>query len=252
MVKHAESCPVCSELLADSGAAARALSELPQADAVPNLDAVLATVTASIESERGVTGTLRALPTRARRLLAIALSLITALVTFLLIPRADLAVYPMPRMALVVTMLLVTLAAAVRLSLWPLQVTLPSPRTTFAVLALAIVAPIVCASLPAAHWAHHASMLGAHGDLVNRAFHCFAAGLALGMPLLLLLRALDRNAHTVTRSALVAAAATGLSANLALQLHCPLTHPWHLLLGHATIGIAAMVAYGALVHRRRS
>jgi hypothetical protein len=98
-------------------------------------------------------------------------------------------------------------------------------------------------SLPAAHTAHPASIQAAGlGPLLMRALPCLLVGSAVAAGTFLLLRAFDRGA---TRSAPLCAACAGLYANFLLQLHCSVTTPAHMLLGH--LGVALLAFAWALV-----
>jgi hypothetical protein len=72
---------------------------------------------------------------------------------------------------------------------------------------------------------------------------CFVYGLLFALPVLVLARVVDRGEHRIGRAALCAALAGGLTANLGLHLHCPITHAGHLLLGHATLVLALVGVY---------
>jgi len=63
---------------------------------------------------------------------------------------------------------------------------------------------------------------------------------------LLAARLLDRGAHAGLGRRLLAAAAAGLAADLALELHCPIDDPGHLLAGHAAVGVALAAACALL------
>jgi hypothetical protein len=107
--------------------------------------------------------------------------------------------------------------------------------------------------MPPAHWEHPVATQGIGSDWARRAAACFFFGALFGLPILLSILAVDRGLGR-TNVALLGAASVGLTGNLALQLHCPLTHPLHLVPGHATIGIVAIAVAGVLVwiRRRRS
>jgi hypothetical protein len=74
---------------------------------------------------------------------------------------------------------------------------------------------------------------------------CLGIGLLIALALYALWSLLDRGG---ARRGLAAAAAAGLTANLALQLHCPITAPTHLLIGH--LGVALVILGVALAARR--
>jgi hypothetical protein len=69
--------------------------------------------------------------------------------------------------------------------------------------------------------------------------------------MLALFWALDRGRHGAWPGALTAAGAAGLTGILALELHCPLTHPTHLVVGHATVGSVLLLVYGGFTWLRR-
>jgi hypothetical protein len=101
-------------------------------------------------------------------------------------------------------------------------------------------------AMPAAHVAHPASMQ-ARGwvALLHRAAPCLVIGVVLGAIVYAVLGLLDRGG---TRRALVTAAASGLAANLALHLHCPVTAPLHMVLGH--LGVAVVLVGAASLLER--
>jgi hypothetical protein len=78
----------------------------------------------------------------------------------------------------------------------------------------------------------------------RHALACFAIGGLIAAAVLILGRLLDRGLGTA-----VAAVSAGAAGTLLLHLHCPINHPLHLLLGHATVAIVA-IGVGQLLHRR--
>ena len=243
---HAATCEACRAVALDGGNAARRLwaAASEEADMRPLRSAIERDVG---QKERGVVW-LRSRPTSFRLGFGVIVCLGIVLLTLGLTPRPDIDVYPALRMLLVTSTLLVLLGVALSQGLRPLQRAATGAEGLLLVLALLV--PIVLSALPAAHSAHALSVGGIGEALIPRALACFAFGVALGLPLLVSMRALDRLEHTTAARALWAAAATGLLGNLTLSLHCPLTHPAHLLLGHASVGVALAAAYGLLARGR--
>jgi hypothetical protein len=220
--------------------------------APPELGALYAGLAEQIGRERGLRGWLRTRSTPARAALAAGAVLLAALGTALLWLRPDLHVYPVGRMALILGFGAALAGAQLRLALWPLQ--RPAPRRW---LAPALIVGAIFGlggvyALPAAHVDHAASAQAPGSEaLLVRAWPCLVIGLALAGACYALLWALDRGG---SRRALIAAACSGVSANLLLQLHCPITAPAHLLLGHLGVALAfsAAVTCWALVARWRA
>jgi hypothetical protein len=75
------------------------------------------------------------------------------------------------------------------------------------------------------------------------ALNCFSYGALLTLPIAALLWAFDRDDRLSLRTVCLSAAALGLSANLILELHCPSGNFVHVLLGHASLGIAWLVLW---------
>jgi hypothetical protein len=149
---------------------------------------------------------------------------------------------PVDRVTLVLSVLGVLVALLVRLALRPLQAAPPSPGTVRVAAAAGLIVPVVFALTPPDPIS---ASLAAPGMLAAT-LSCFLFGALPGVLLVLVLRALDRNALRSSDAALIAAASGGLSGNAALELHCPSTAPLHLVLGHATVGAALVLAVLAM------
>lgn len=254
---HLEACPACSALAADGGALGRLLAGAGGAatlsGGVPrpaldvealDLDALARHVEASMAPR--ATDRLRTLSTRTRASLAAGLALAIIAAMALAFRRVDFAVYPGWRLAGELTVHLASALAAGWLVLRPLHLPASTAGLQGLLVGAALVLPLALGALPAAHLDHPASLAGTGDDFARRAVACFLYGAAWTAPLLLVLRKSDRLPSRGT--ALAAAAAAGVMANMALLLHCPLTHPAHLLAGHATVGLA--FAGLALLRRR--
>jgi hypothetical protein len=243
---HAASCAACTALLADDGQTGRRLTAATDILAPLAFDSVLT----AVEAERGPISWLRSQRTPTRMLVPLGVALLVGVGMLFFQARADLEVYPLGRALLSTTSLALALALAIRLSVWPSHVPLPSKRAVFALLASTVFVPLVLAAMPAAHWEHPVATQGVGADWGRRAAACFFFGAAFGLPVLLSILAVDRGLGR-TNVTLLGAAGVGLAGNLALQLHCPLTHPFHLVPGHATIVIVAISLAAVVVWIRR-
>ncbi len=240
VAEHAAVCGPCAELADADGALGRALGAAARVADEPVAPGLAARVRAQLDEDRGVVGALKSLSTSARITLANAAVIVVAGAVLLVLGRPDLDVYPLGRMTVLVALHAVVVALALRASLRGLHLAPLTERRRLGLLAAAVALPLGAALLPQAHAEHDASLVGGGSDLVPRAVECFSFGAVLAVPVLLLLVTLDRGgARTPTRVALFAAAA-GVSGALGLQLHCPIVHPSHLVLGHGTL-VAAVV-----------
>lgn len=205
----------------------------------------------ALRRERGPLSALRSRPTGQRRLLATALVLACVAVVLVLTRRPDLGVMPIARLLLDVALLALPLTAALLFAFRPLHRP-PPPRWTDAVLVIASATGLlVFASLPMAHADHPASRVGAGDDLVPLAIGCFAFGIAFGVLTLLGFRALSRGTGSLLAPTIAIAMGSALAGVLALYAHCPITHPIHLLLGHATV-LLPFLGASLVVYRRTS
>jgi hypothetical protein len=229
---HLDGCPDCAGM----AAAAKVLSAAEPPPAL-DLESALAAVEAEQAGERGLRAWLRSRSSRGRRALLIGVSAAIVLAQIAVL-RADLEVHPAGRMTLSLLAFAVLAVVALWTALRPLHQPALRPGVAAGLVLAALAGPAALAALPAAHLAHPASTGGVGAELWPRAAACFGYGSALVVPLLLLAWALGRGGAGLRAVAFLVAAGAGAVANALLQVHCPLTEPAHLLLGHATIGPA--------------
>ena len=103
------------------------------------------------------------------------------------------------------------------------------------VVLISVVAMLVIAASPVAHWDHPASQLGVGEDLSRRAVACFLTGSFSAFPILVWTRMLSRRSGRLWHVGALGAIAAAVVGSLAVFLHCPLTNPLHLTLGHVTV-----------------
>ena len=226
---------------------ARALrGPTPGAAPAPELEGLFAALDTDLRRERGLAAFLRARSTGQRVMLAAGASAAVVLAAGAWFVRPDVVVYPAGRMAAVVLIAVSAFAASLALALRPTQrPAAPSwaaPAGAGAAV-LGLMAVYLMPALPVLDPAH----LQAPGldAALHRALPCLGIGLVVAGALFAVWTLLDRGG---ARRGLAAAAAAGLTANLVLQLHCPITAPAHLLLGH--LGVA-LVMLGAAIAARR-
>lgn len=201
-----------------------------------NLDQLHAELQGKIAAERGIGAWLRSRPTPVRAMLAGLVLSLVVIVTMGSWLRPDFDVYPQGRMLAVLTSIAGLIAVELVLVLWPLQ--LPAaPR--WLMVAAVVGAPLGLLfwyGAPPAHTDHPRSMApSGAAALLTGAARCLVVGSAVAAGVYALIRGLDRGG---TNRLLLMAACAGLSANLMLQLHCPMTHPGHLVIGH--LGVVAV------------
>ena len=229
-------------------------AELDAALASPEgleLDGLLEEVRADIAREQGIAGRWRSQPTAVRRGVGLAALLGTALVYGLLRPRVDMAVFPMPRMLLLVGIYGFVGALASLGSLGSARRPVLRPRLALVGLAVAVVVSVGLALLPPAHQAHPASLEGTGPDFVPRALACLLTGLSVALPGVLLLGLGARaTGHSLRAPWVLGAVAGALAGQLALQLHCPIVSSGHRLAGHALLVIVLGVVTWVVASRR--
>jgi len=227
---HLQVCPHCPELFENNARLGRSLAQAVMPEVMPG--DLLALVERDVGREVGLRARLRALPTRLR--VGALVGVAGALLGFQLLRhrRPDFAQYS----AGVFWALALLLATALALGALRVMrgVSVPlggAGRDRGVALGLllapafvALLAPLGTSSLDAVAWDDPSG--------------CFSYGAALVIPVVLLYWLFERR-DAVPFSALVSAGAlAGLAANLLLHAHCSSANVAHLLLGHASIGLA--------------
>lgn len=244
---HLDACPACRELFSDEARVGRALGELPAPAALgPEL---WARTERRLLADTGARAWLRSRPTWQRAALAL---LAGALLAAGALRRP--AVAPLVAMDPVAWVQLVLYAAltvaGIHALLRPLARPAPRGLVRAALVGAAVLLPVIFA-FPTPGSVHGAHVLS-EGELARRTLGCLLYGLALGLPFLGVLWLLDRSERLGLSALVVLAVASGLLANLALALHCPLDERAHLLLGHAPVGVAlALGVFAARALSRR-
>lgn len=211
-----------------------------------NLERMHAELQGKIAQERGFAAWLRSRPTPMRAMLASFVLAVIVVVTMAVWLRPDFDVYPAGRMQAVLLSIAGLIVLELVLLLWPLQL----PAAPQWLMAAAVIgAPIglfFWYSAPAAHLAHPRSIpREGIGVWISHAVGCLVVGSIVAGGFYALLRGLDRGG---TNRLLLMAACAGLAGNLSLQLHCPVTAPMHLVIGH--LGVIVL-CFGFAVWRER-
>lgn len=232
---HLDGCPPCAALFEHDAELGRSLATRAVSDQ-PLPEELFGAIEASVGRETGPRAWLRSRPTRLRFLL-IALSVVVAVVVGGgARHRADFAAYPVARLVILLGayFIAVLLAVGKELSLAVRR----GKVADYAALGLfGLGLPFLAAFVPATEASRQSGPEGALG--------CFLYGALFTLPLGILLWAFDRDDRPTLRTVCLSAAALGLSANLVLELHCPNGHPLHLLLGHASTGLAWLASWFA-------
>jgi len=231
--EHLASCAQCRALYAHGAALGQRLAA--QAAEVLALEPdFFGQIEQKLEHEVGFRAWLRSRPTRVRFAAAVLLLLLLVVVGGVLRHRADFSQYPLPRVGLLlcVYLLAIVLAFGHELSESPRP---NAVRDYAGLLVFGLAVPILAAFAPATEVSRQAGAEGALG--------CFGYGALFTLPIAGLLWALDRDERPSIRTVCLCAAALGLSANLLLELHCGNGNPVHVLLGHASLGLAWLLAW---------
>lgn len=179
------------------------------------------------EDEETTQSKIRSLSTPKRNMTALLSFGVVLGGTITLMPRRDLSEYPLPLLALYVGCLGVLLLLALAAVLRPAHKPHLPPWQSKALTGVAIAATTVLALVPNLH---------AHAEVrpfgLMTIAPCALFGLGVGLPIYGLLRLLDRG-NPFGR--VVAAAAAGLMANIALELKCPYGGAAHLVVGHVMV-----------------
>ncbi len=199
-------------------------------------DALFSALETGLEQENGLRARVRSLPSVLRTALLLFGSFGVVALVALARPRLDLEHYPMGRMLLFAALTGALTAFTLPLLTRPVHAP-PRRSRSWAALVLALAVPVCLAVLPAAHEIGPVTTPA----FAQSAFACFAFGTIAGMPALFLAWLVERQDPQPLARALLAAAAAGLVGNMALQAHCPVTTPLHLLVSHALIG-AVLIA----------
>lgn len=236
--RHLAGCAECAR------AELEAAVELPEDLAV---EGALDGLRDELQREAGALGWWRSRPTGLRRAVGLVVLLGTALGFGLVRPRADLGVFPMPRMLGLVGIYGAMGALAGLGSLGSAQRPLVRPRLAGVGLAVAVVVSLGLALLPPAHSAHPASLGGTGAELLPRALACLLTGLAVALPGVVLLGLGARaTGHSLRAPWVLGAVGGALAGQLALQLHCPLVGSAHRVAGHALLVVVLGVVTWAV------
>lgn len=248
--EHLARCEACRALASAEGLAP-ALASPARATARRD-DKELATLFAGVErvvaAEHGPAAWMRARPTGFRVALGLGAVVLLVLAVLAIVPRMDLGTYPPERLASALLALSIALVMLLFGTLRPLHRPAPPRWTTWVALAASIGVPIALALFERGVVPGTPPQIAAAATSPLMALRCFAFGALVAVPVLLLWRALDRAPKGTADRLLLGAGGAGIAANLALQAHCAIAHPLHLLAGHATVVLAYLA--GAAITAR--
>ena len=242
LAAHLSNCPQCRALFDQDAELGRSLAA-QASEALPFVEEFFGQLEQRLERETGPRAWLRSRPSPVRFVLVLLPLLLALIAGGLLRQRADFAQYPFSRVGLLLSIYFIAIALALGKELSE------SPRSNalrdhFGLLLFALIVPALAAFAPATEVSRLAGPGGAFG--------CFSYGALLTLPIALLLWALDRDDRPSFRTVCLSAAALGLSANLLLELHCGNGNPTHVLLGHASLGLAWLAAWAIASGLRRA
>lgn len=205
-------------------------------EATPDLGALQARAWDAIHQD-AASGGVRRMGTPARTALVLGVAVAVAGASAALLPRHDLGVYPWAHLVLQGASMLVGGLAGVWLAMRPTWRPEAPPWAAAAALATALLLPMI-----AALWTptgHAGPELGAAFAPVTAA--CFAFGAVAALVVVAAWRVVEQRRLAGSLRWATAAASGAAIGNLALHLHCPVTDPAHLILGHAAIGFVGAV-----------
>jgi hypothetical protein len=239
--EHLERCPHCHELFEGGAQLGRrlALSVLPTVEAGD----LFARLDQQLAREVGLRARLRALRTRTRAALLAGVIGVTFLGPQLFMSRrADFGEYSPAVFWLVAALLVGVLCFGVlrlvRGASAPLRDAERDGAFAISLLTLPALLALIAPLGAAQAGLEDAALAWASSG------HCFALGAAAVTPFLLLAWLFERRDRVPFAALASAGAVAGVGANLLLHIHCGSEHLGHLLLGHASIGLAWALALG--------
>lgn len=233
--EHLQGCPSCRELFENDAALGRRLAEAVPPEVEPG--DLFALVERDVQQETGLRARLRALPSPVRvgGLVSVALALLAFELRFN--RRSDFAEFS-PEVFWGVALVLAGGLAwgAARLARGPAAPLASAARERWLAVAFLVLPAIAVLVVPSGSGSPEAAAAWGHPGL------CFCYGAALVAPFLLLYWLFERRDRVPLAALVSAGALAGVAANLLLHAHCPSAHLGHLLLGHASIGLAWALA----------
>jgi hypothetical protein len=232
--EHLKRCAHCRELFESDAQLGRRLAQavLPEVEA----GELFASVNRDVSRELGLRARLRALPTRARAGALLAVSAALVLYHLLLRRRPDFPEFsPVVFWAVVLALGALLVAGTLRVTRGVSAPLGTAAKDRWAAIGLLVLPALTLLLVPLGSPLPEPS---AWGDPAS----CFSYGAALVVPFLLLYWLFERRDEVPVTTSVSAGALCGIAANLLLHAHCPSAHLGHLLLGHASIGVAWALA----------
>lgn len=202
-----------------------------------------------VADDRGLLARARSLPRGHRIALVAAVLLLEVGAVLLFAPRADLGAYPTGVLTVAVAVLLALGFVAGWRLLRPLHLPASGRLMEGLLIGTGLSAAVALALVPVRHTGAPA---GEGLAFWLACLRCLAFGGALGLPVGWIAGGLRRSTVGGAAVAALAGLMAGLAGNLYLQLHCPITDPAHLLLGHAPlVALGAVVAAAVSLRHRQ-
>jgi hypothetical protein len=235
--QHVRECRECAELFREGEALGRALGAANAPESF-DLSAACAATERALLAERGLRATLRSQSSRRR--LAVVFGLLFLLAAHELLGHHPMAVVHRVGTTPAILLCVVQIVFVAPLLLRVFSTTLAQSPALLALGGLCL--PFGLALLLPALAPGEAL----RNAVVSPAIRCFAYGSAMSLPIIGALWLFDRRDRHGFDFFSLLATVLGASANLLLFLHCPSLDLSHLLLGHASIGVAWLLAIAAI------